>query len=59
MSKKLIKVLDIMLFIHKLRIYPVKEVVLVLFLNDKYNLLFLNKINSAYKMSDGIKPYII
>ncbi|RFC32754.1 MAG: hypothetical protein DID91_2727703531 [Candidatus Nitrotoga sp. MKT] len=41
MSKKLTKVLDIMFFIHKLRIYPVMEVVLVLFLNDKYKLLFL------------------
>lgn len=59
MSKKLIKVLDIMLFIHKLRKYPVMEVVLVLFLNDKYKRLFLNKINSAYKMSDGTKSYIV
>lgn len=48
-----------MLFIHKLRKYPVMEVVLVLFLNDKYKRLFLNKINSAYKMSDGTKSYIV
>lgn len=59
MSKKLTKVLDIMFFIHKLWIYPVMEVVLVLFLNDKYKLLFLKQINSAYKMSDGTKSYIV
>lgn len=58
LSETLTKALDIMLLIHKARIYAWQKNGFSVVLNDKYKLLFLMKINNAYNISDWTKPYI-